>query len=44
MDFGEILRRGFERANRNKVASPMPASWNQIANWLKQIDTLRQAA
>ena len=26
------------------LASPMPASWNQIANWLKQIDGLRQAA
>jgi hypothetical protein len=26
------------------VTSPMPASWNQIASWLKQIDNLRQAA
>ena len=26
------------------LASPMPASWNQIAGWLKQIDSLRQAA
>ena len=26
------------------VASPMPASWNQIATWLKQIDSVRQAA
>jgi hypothetical protein len=26
------------------VASPMPASWNQIASWLKQIDLLREAA
>ena len=26
------------------VASLMPASWNQIASWLKQIDNLRQAA
>jgi len=26
------------------MASPMPASLNQIAGWLKQIDTLRQAA
>jgi len=25
-------------------SSPMPASWNQIAGWLRQIDTLRQAA
>jgi hypothetical protein len=29
---------------KNEVASPMPASWNQIAGWLKQIDNLRQAA
>ncbi len=28
----------------NIMASPMPASWNQIASWLRQIDTLRQAA
>ena len=26
------------------VASPMPASWNQIAGWLRQIDSLRRAA
>ena len=26
------------------LASPMPASWNQIAGWLEQIDSLRQAA
>jgi len=25
-------------------SSPMPASWNQIAGWLKQIDSLRHAA
>jgi hypothetical protein len=29
---------------KNHVASPMTASWNQIATWLRQIDTLRQAA
>jgi hypothetical protein len=28
----------------NLMASLMPASWNQIAGWLKQIDTLRRAA
>jgi hypothetical protein len=28
----------------NGVASLMPASWNQIAFWLKQIDGLRQVA
>ena len=27
-----------------KVASPMPASWNHIVAWLKQIDAVRQAA
>jgi hypothetical protein len=27
-----------------KLASPMPASWNQIAGWLQQIDGLRRAA
>jgi hypothetical protein len=26
------------------VASPMPASWNQIMTWLQQIDRLRRAA
>jgi len=25
------------------VASPTPASWNQIASWLRQIDGLRRA-
>jgi hypothetical protein len=30
--------------SQNEVASPMPASWNQIAGWLNQIDNLRQAA
>jgi hypothetical protein len=28
----------------NTVASLMPARWNQIASWLKQIDNLHQAA
>ena len=27
-----------------QVASLMPASWNQAAVWLKQIDALRQTA
>jgi hypothetical protein len=26
------------------LASPMPASWNRIVPWLRQIDGLRQAA
>jgi hypothetical protein len=26
-----------------KLASPMPASWNQIVSWLRQIDGLRAA-
>jgi hypothetical protein len=29
---------------QDRVASPMPASWNQIAIWVKQIDSLRHAA
>jgi hypothetical protein len=28
----------------HNLASLMPASWNQIAAWLRQIDGLRQAA
>jgi hypothetical protein len=28
----------------HKMASPMPASWNQIVGWLKQIEGVRQAA
>jgi hypothetical protein len=31
-------------SDERRLASPMPASWNQIAGWLKQIDSLRQAA
>jgi hypothetical protein len=27
-----------------ELASSMPASWNQVAGWLKQIDGLRPAA
>jgi len=27
-----------------RLASLMPASWNQIAGWLDQIDELRRAA
>src|SRR5437867_12023717 len=26
------------------MASPMPASWNQVASWLKRIEALREAA
>jgi hypothetical protein len=47
-------REGVRRASRDRwdeipserkgVSSPIPASWNQIANWLTQIDNLRQAA
>jgi hypothetical protein len=32
------------RAKGGNLASLMPASWNKIAGWLKQIDNLRQAA
>jgi hypothetical protein len=28
----------------DEMASPMPASWNQITLWLRQIDALREAA
>jgi len=38
------LLRGIASAVPQSIASPMPASWNQIAGWLKQIDSLRQAA
>ena len=42
-DYGRLL----DRAYGNRVlglASLMPASWNQIAAWLDQIDRLRRAA
>ena len=29
---------------RVELASPTPASWNQVAVWLRQIDDLRQTA
>ncbi len=32
------------RVNTLELASPMPASWNQIATWLDRIDELRRAA
>jgi hypothetical protein len=28
---------------QNEVASLLPASWNQIASWLQQIDGVRRA-
>ena len=31
-------------AEIHDVASPTPASWNEIVAWLKRIDALRQAA
>jgi hypothetical protein len=34
----------FTREMTGRDSSLMPASWNQIAIWLKQIDGLRQAA
>ena len=43
VDFGEVLRRALAMSNRMKLASPMPASWNQIVPWLRQIDGLRVA-
>jgi hypothetical protein len=43
-DYGRMLERAHDRICRNGLASPMPASWNQIASWLQQIDRLRCAA
>ena len=40
-DYGRILERALNRA---KGASLMPASWNQIVPWLRQIHGLRRAA
>ena len=31
-----------ERAERVKLASLPPASWNQIVSWLRQIGALRE--
>jgi hypothetical protein len=31
-------------SGRKSLASLMPASWNQIALWLRQLDGLRSAA
>jgi hypothetical protein len=31
-------------SSHNEVASLMPGSWNQIADWLQQIDAVRCAA
>jgi len=30
--------------SENQVASPMPASWNQISAWLRRMDELTRAA
>jgi len=38
-----VVRRRFE-INRLVLASLMPASWNQIASWLQEVDGLRHAA
>jgi len=32
------------RAVAREMASLMPASWNQIADWLRRLDAFRQAA
>ena len=48
----EKRERRFEDRRRRKwceewsyeVASPMPASWNHVTTWLRQIDALRRAA
>jgi hypothetical protein len=31
-------------SSENQVASLLPASWNQVAAWLEQIEGLRQVA
>jgi hypothetical protein len=40
--YARPLRR--ERTLTPSLASPMPASWNQIIIWLRQVEALRQAA
>ena len=39
-DYGRLLSQCYGKC----LASPMPASWNQIVAWLKQIDAVRLAA
>jgi len=34
----------FDGTDRQQVASPPPASWNQIMEWLRKVDDLRRAA
>jgi hypothetical protein len=39
-----VLRRGSLRLTRERrLASPMPASWNQITKWLRLLEGLRRA-
>jgi len=42
-DSGRLLDRAYESSVR-VLASPMPASWNQIETWLLQIDGLDRTA
>ena len=42
-DYGRLLERAYEKSVK-VLASLMPASWNQIAIWLQQVDGLRRAA
>jgi hypothetical protein len=44
VDFGEILRRVFERENRTEVASQDPPTWNQITEFLRAMQRLRDSA
>jgi hypothetical protein len=41
---GESESRRRRWPSRNAMATLMPASWNQIASWIRQIDDVRRAA
>jgi hypothetical protein len=42
-DYGRLLDRAYE-CSMKVLASPVPASWNQVAEWLRLLDRLRRAA
>jgi hypothetical protein len=39
-----VLKTGLIEGLAQQVASLMPASWNHVAGWLKEIEALQQAA
>jgi hypothetical protein len=50
-DYGRLLERAYEgrrlagaRKGVKVLASLMPGSWNQVADWLGRVDDLRRAA